>query len=180
MAARDLVVKFPKPVKKEKAKRWGVRRRPPREQVAFAHPKPSRPEKTKHGRRAREHGYMHFCHERGCELALDMDLQRILGISHDCAFEPIEFAHLHDRRRYAPGDIGAGLDRPTHLGIDGRPGGKLPWYVSRDYQGQHMIRMRLANRARMAWEALTDAQRDEWEKKAKVWRAARYPRGCAG
>ena len=115
---------------------------------------------------------MHFCHERGCELARDIDTQRLLGISHDCSFEPIEFAHLHDLRRYAPGDIGAGLDRTTHLGIDGKPGGKAPWYVALDKPGQSTIRMRLADRARRAWDALTDAQRADWERRAKEFLAS--------
>lgn len=127
---------------------------------------------TKHSRRPRENGYMHFCHERGCELALDVDTQRILQITHDCSFEPVEFAHLHDRRRYAPGDVGAGLDRTTHRGIDGKEGGKATWYVALDRRGQHLFRMRLANRARAAWDALSDEERAEWERKAEAWRAS--------
>jgi len=106
---------------------------------------------------------MAFCHHRGCELRGDAELQRVLGIRHDCE-GPIEFAHLHDRRRYAPGDIGAGLCRDAaHQGVDGKIGGKAVWYAAHDYSGQHTIRMRLANRARMAWDALTPAERERWE-----------------
>lgn len=118
---------------------------------------------------------MSFCHERGCELRGDAELQRIIGIRHDCD-GPVEFAHLHDRRRYAQGDIGAGLDRTVHRGIDGRVGGKASWYVVLEYEGQHMVRMRLANRARAAWDALTDDQRAEYERKAQAWRESRYSR----
>lgn len=130
------------------------------------------PGKTAHARREREFGFMMFCRERGCELALDHELQRLIGISHDCSFEPVEFAHLHDRRRYAPGDIGAGLCVTTHRGIDGRLGGKLPWYAALDHVGQHTFRMRLANRARAAWDALSDEERTDWERRAAEWRAS--------
>lgn len=153
----------PKPVRAPKKPRKPMRR---------TRMKPSA-RGTKHSRRAREYGFMAFCHARGCELALDFDTQRILGISHDCSFEPIEFAHLHDRRRYAPGDIGAGLDRTTHRGIDGKEGGKATWYVALDRRGQHLFRMRLANRARMAWDALTPAEREEWDRRARE----RFERG---
>lgn len=165
---------FPKPIRKPKAKRWGVSRRklkkpaPDPQAAKVAWPKPTRPAGTKHRRRAREFGFMAFCHDRGCELRGDAELQRILGIRHDCDDAPIEFAHLHDRRRYAPGDIGAGLDRTVHLGIDGKLGGKATWYVVLDYTGQNMVRMRLANRARAEWNALTPEQRAEWDRKAEA------------
>lgn len=152
--------KSPAPMRRSKPigrKSWGVKRKAGG---------------TAHGRRRREPGFVHFCHERGCELALDAELQHLLSVSHDCSFEPVEFAHLHDLRRYAPGDVGAGLCRPVHRGIDGKVGGKLPWYVALGYDGQHMIRMRLANRARAAWDALTDEQRAEWERKAAAWRSS--------
>lgn len=128
---------------------------------------------TKHSRRPRETGYMHFCHGRGCELALDVDTQKLLGISHDCSFEPVEFAHLATERRYAAGDVGAGLDRDTHQGIDGNKiGGKPPWYVKLGKFGQKLIRDRLANRARRAWDMLTAEEREEWEREAEAWRAS--------
>lgn len=126
---------------------------------------------TAHSRRPRNWGFMSFARERGCELRGDAELQRILGIRHDCE-GPIQFAHLSDKRRYDPaGDIGAGLCRDAaHQGIDGKIGGKAPWYVVLDYTGQHMARMRLANRARAAWDALTDAGRDGWEARAAAQR----------
>jgi len=175
-----------KPRKPLRARRWGISRRKqpsqakqairqtgldPSSYPAPAFAKPISPKGTKHRRRVREWGFMHFCHHRGCELRGDAELQRLLGIRHDCEGR-IEFAHLHDRRRHAPGDIGAGLDRAAHLGIDGKEGGKATWYVALDYTGQHMVRMRLANRARGSWDALTPEQRAEWDRRAEEQRLA--------
>ena len=120
---------------------------------------------------------MHFCHERGCELALDLDTQEILGIEHWCLVsDRLEFAHLSDMKRYDVGDVGAVLCWTIHKGIDGKEGGKAHWYVAIGKRNQSEIRMRLANRARAAWDALSDAQRAEWERRAKEflagWRAA--------
>jgi len=126
--------------------------------------------KSKHARREREHGYMHFCHARGCELALDAETQRGLGISHDCSFERLEFAHLSDKKRYDVGDVGACLDVALHRGIDGNKiGGKPPWYVALGRAGQLSLRMHLANRARAAWDALSGLERATWEAKAVVY-----------
>ena len=142
----------PKPLKRKaqlRAKRWGV----------------SRSDRgTAHSRRARERGYMSWCRNRGCELALDHETQAILGIEHLNCPGPVEFAHLHDRRRYAEGDVGAGLCRGVHRSIDGRIGGKATWYASLGKYGQHLIRMHLANRARRAWDALPEWERARWDR----------------
>ena len=164
----------PKPVRAEKPKRWGTRRQKKAapKTAGFAFPKPVKPEKTKHSRRPREWGFMMCSRSFGCELDKDKDLQRILGIKHVCE-GPIEFAHLSDLKRYDIGDIGAGLCKiGAHMAVDGKVGGKAFWYVKMDYTGQHMVRMRLANRARAAWDALTPEQREEWERRAAARRMA--------
>lgn len=167
-------VAFPKPVKREKPKRWGVRRRVagPRPSDALPFPKPRREEKTAHRRRSREWGFMAFCHARGCEMRLDTDTQRLLGITHICRGR-LEFSHLSDLKRYDVGDIGAALCWTIHRGIDGKEGGKAKWYVALSREGQRTIRMRLANRARAAWDALTDAEREHWEAIAAARKAGR-------
>lgn len=63
---------------------------------------------TAHGRRPREMGFMSFARDRGCELNMDRDTQRLFFISHVCVGER-QFAHLSDRRRYDAGDVGSGL-----------------------------------------------------------------------
>lgn len=163
------------------AKRWGVHRKlkksvPNPQAAKVAYPKPTREAKTKHGRRPREWGFMHFCHARGCELDLDRDLQHLLGIKHVCT-GPLEFAHLSDKKRYDIGDVGACLCRDAaHRGIDGKVGGKATWYVALGKRGQNLlVRMRLSNRARAAWDALTPAQRAEWDRKAAEQRGKRAP-----
>lgn len=126
---------------------------------------------TKHSRRPREWGFMSFARDRGCELNLDRDTQRILEIVHVCE-GPREFAHLSDKKRYDVGDIGAGFCRSAHQGFAGKIGGKAPWYAAMDRESQRFIRARLANRARRAWDTLTDEERAEWERKTEVWRAS--------
>jgi hypothetical protein len=129
---------------------------------------------TAHSRRPREWGFMAFCHARGCELFLDLDTQKILGVRHMCPrYDPLEFAHLSALKRYDVGDVGACLCRTVHRGIDGKEGGKAVWYVALGREGQHTIRMRLANRARAAWDALSPAQRQEWEDRAAEQRKRR-------
>lgn len=164
--------KFPKPAKRPPKSRQPIRRSTSIERKSWGVKRKAGG--TAHSRRTRELGFMMFCRGRGCELARDVDLQRVLGISHDCSFERVEFAHLSDLKRYDPaGDIGAGLCHNLHSGLDGnRIGGKPAWYVAMDRQGQHNIRMRLANRARMAWEALSAEERAEWDRKAEAWRAS--------
>ncbi len=120
---------------------------------------------------------MAFCHARGCEMKLDADLQRLLGIEHRRCRGRREFAHLSDRKRYDVGDVGACLCEQIHKGIDGREGGKSWWYVELDWTGQNMVRMRLANRARAAWDALSPEERAGWEERAAAervsWRGRR-------
>lgn len=125
---------------------------------------------TKHSRRPRELGFMAFCHARGCELCLDRDLRGLIEFP-GCSGR-LEFAHLSERRRYDVGDIGACLHQSTHRGIDGKEGGKALWYVALDRSGQKLVRMRLANRARRAWDELAPNQRAEWDRVA----ADRFPR----
>lgn len=127
------------------------------------------PSKTKHARRPREWGFMAFCHWRGCELALDLDSQAILDVVHLCDGR-LEFAHLSDRKRYDVGDVGACLCKRAHVGFDGRIGGKDPAYVALSREGQRTIRMRLANRARRAYEALSDAERARFKETAAARR----------
>jgi hypothetical protein len=155
---------MPKAPRRPKAPRKPLRRtpmapgRPPARGGALKRSR-MRPGKrgTKHSRRPRELGFMHFCHDRGCELCLDRDMQELIGIFCPCS-GPIEFAHLSDKKRYDVGDIGACLHQWVHRGIDGN----APWYVELERSGQHMFRMRLANRARRDWDALTPVQRADW------------------
>lgn len=126
---------------------------------------------TKHSRRPREWGFMSFARDRGCELNMDRDTQRLFFNGHICE-GPREFAHLGDRRRYETGDVGAGLCRAAHRGFDGKIGGKSPWYAVLERSTQSMVRMRLANRARRAWDMLEPEEREVWERKAEAWRAS--------
>lgn len=126
---------------------------------------------TKHSRRPREWGFMSFARDRGCELNLDRDLQRIMDLQHVCQGER-QFAHLSDKRRYDAGDVGAGLCESAHRGFDGKAGGKAPWYATLDRESQRFVRTRLANRTRRAWDALSDKERAEWERKAEAWRVS--------
>ena len=156
-------VAFPKPVKVKK----------PRKPLQRSRMRPSK-RGTKHGRRPREAGFMAFCHDRGCELCLDTHLHEVLGIV--CLREgPLEFAHLSDLKRYDVGDIGACLHQAIHRGIDGKEGGKAPWYVALEKSGQHLFRMRLANRARAAWDRLLPSQQIGWDMKAAAQRSAARP-----
>ena len=116
---------------------------------------------------------MAFCHARGCEMALDPALQGMLGISHTRCTGAREFAHLSDKKRYDKGDVGACLCKLIHGSFDGRVGGKPTWYTSLEKYGQHLVRMRLANRARAAWDALTDEQRARWDELAASRRGRR-------
>lgn len=127
------------------------------------------PSKTKHARRPREMGFMHFCHWRGCELQRDIDTQQLLGVIHACKGR-LEFAHLSDRKRYDVGDVGACLCERAHKGFDGKVGGKDPAYAALSREGQRTIRLRLANRARRAWEALSDAERARFKETAAARR----------
>lgn len=141
--------------------------------ASLAFPRPQKKLGTKHSRRPRELGYMAFCKDRGCELALERDSGTLFGVSHRCwgfrvARVVVEFAHLGYRRRYDTGDIGAGLCSEVHHGIDGREGGKAPWYVALGRRGQELLRMHLSNRARRAWNALTPRERDAWDERAKA------------
>jgi hypothetical protein len=179
----------PKPRKPLRAKRWGIAqrrskiiptlatdgKRSKRRKIipnlipAPAFPKPDRKAGTAHRRRPREWGFMHFCHARGCELCLDADTRKLLDPPPTCS-GPLEFAHLSDKKRYDVGDVGACLHQTTHRGIDGKEGGKAVWYVALERHGQHFIRMRLANRARAAWDALSPEQREDWERRAAAQR----------
>ena len=111
---------------------------------------------------------MAFCHARGCELCLDAELRGDIPV---CTGR-LEFAHLSDQKRYDVGDVGACLHRSIHLGIDGKEGGKASWYVARDRDEQRSFRMRLADRARAAWNALPPEERAEWDARG----AARWAR----
>lgn len=151
----------PKPVKREKAAPSGMKRGSPLKANRWGVSRSARG--TAHSRRPREWGFMAFCHDRGCELRRDVDTQNLLGLVHVCK-GPVQFAHLSDLKRYDVGDKGSGLCRDAaHQGIDGMVGGKAPWYVALGKDGQKLIRDRLANRARRAWEAFTDEQRAAWE-----------------
>ena len=155
----------PKPTKRPPKPRKPLRRGKP---IARSRMRPSK-RGTRHSRRPREWGFMAFCHARGCELCLDVDLQKLIGIVF-LRVGPLEFAHLSDRKRYDVGDVGACLHQAIHRGIDGKEGGKAPWYVALERSGQNLFRMRLANRARAAWDRLTPEQRAEWDAKAAAQR----------
>jgi hypothetical protein len=154
------------------ARRIGRKVAGPRPSDVLPFPKPRREKKTKHGRRPREHEFMAFCHARGCEMKRDTELQRVLGISHRRCRGRLEFAHLSDLKRYDVGDVGACLCEEIHEAIDGETGGKGWWYAPLDWTAQHTVRMRLANGARRAWDALTQAERDAWEERAAAEKAA--------
>lgn len=157
----------PKARRPLRAKHWGTRpvrklRKNPTAGLAFPKPEPKRG--TAHARRPREMGFMAFCHARGCELCLDPDMRKVVEIPR-CSGR-LEFAHLSDKKRYDVGDVGACLHWSVHKGVDGKTGGKGPWYVALGRSGQHLFRMRLANRARSAWDALTPEQRADWDARA--------------
>ena len=155
----------PKPIRRPPKAPKPLRRGKP---IARSHMRKSK-RGTKHSRRPREFGFISFCHARGCELCLDADLQKLISVF--CPRSgPVEFAHLSNRRRYDTGDIGACLHQWIHRGIDGKEGGKAPWYVALERSGQNLFRMRLANRARAAWERLTPEQRAEWDRRAAAQR----------
>lgn len=137
-----------------RAKRWGVQRKA---------------RGTAHSRRPRELGFMAYAKFwRGCELRRDAEAQRMLGIVHLVCDGSVEFAHLHDRKRYAKGDVGAGLcKRGAHTGIDGRVGGKMPEYVALGRDGQKALRDRLSNGARAGWNALPPETRAWWDRWAR-------------
>lgn len=159
--------KFPKPFKKPTSRPKGGGAR---SALRGTWMRPSK-RGTKHSRREREWGFMAFCHARGCELCLDADLRALLVVPPQCS-GLLEFAHLSDKKRYDVGDIGACLHQSIHRGIDGKLGGKATWYVALERSGQHLIRTRLANRARRAWDELTTDQRADWDRLAAEQRRA--------
>lgn len=182
----------PKPVRKEKPRRpLRARRRPRAEtaarasrraaKAALALPPPVAPRGTKHARRPRERGRMLFYSRLWCmlrDIALTGNVEpRLIGVATDCGKGPfwsgIEVAHLGDRGatgtggwRRAPDDKTAPLCRKHHKAIDGKEGGKAPWYVALGREGHRELRAKLIRFAGYYWDALTDDGRAHWETQA--------------
>lgn len=177
----------PKPVKREK-ERKPLRRGKPigpatfeearaqrRDLQARRRAKPAR--KTKHARRDRELGRMLFYSTLWCILR---DMARSGNIEPsriDAAMAcdgPIEVAHLGPRagwRRCGDGKT-APLCRKHHREIDGKIGGRGPWFVSLGRERQLEIREKLTDFADNYWRMLTPAEQQGWDDKAVAQRAA--------
>jgi len=85
----------------------------------------------------------------------------------------IEVAHIGDRGatgtggwRRAPDDKTAPLCRKHHKAIDGKEGGKAPWYVALGRDGQRELRAKLVRFASYYWDGLTDDGRAHWDVRA--------------
>lgn len=164
---------FPKPVKKVKASPKPIPRSWMRKSARG----------TKHSRREREFGRMAFYSSLWCMLR---DLARggsipPANVSAAMACDgPIEVAHLGDRGatgtggwRRAPDATTAPLCRHHHRGIDGKVGGKAPWYVALGREGQSELRGLLVLFSSNYWDGLTPAGRAEWDANAERQRKER-------
>jgi hypothetical protein len=167
----------PRPKKPSKPLRSRRRRRPRVEQVQQAFPKPTRPEGTKHRRRAREFGRMAFYAHLWCML---LDLARG-GNAEPRHMEawlacegPIEVAHLGARAgwRRCSDDQTAPLCRKHHRQIDGKVGGRARWFVELGREGQREVREKLIRFAGYYWDGLTPEGRGEWDRRAAAERDA--------
>jgi hypothetical protein len=139
-------------------------------------PKPARRPGTKHSRRPRERGRMKFYSQLWCllrDLANNGNLQPHLVDAGLACRGPIEVAHLGDRGatgtggwRRAPDRATAPLCRKHHRAIDGKVGGKAPWYVALGRHGQQELRAKLVQFAGFYWDGLNDEGRAAWERRA--------------
>lgn len=169
-------------------KRWGTSRRvdgkralklPESFQPKF--PKPVSPKGTKHRRRPRELGRMLFYSGLWCmlrRLARNGNIPPANVAIIMSYGGPIEVAHLGDRGatgsggwRRAPDRLTAPLSRDAHRAIDGKVGGKAPWYVALGREGQRELRRLLVLFADNYWQMLTPEGRAEWDRKAAAERA---------
>lgn len=189
---------FPKPVRKEKPRKWfGPRRRTRAEtaarasrkqaKAALALPPPVSPKGTKHSRRPRDLGRMLFYSQLWCMLR---DLSRggniephLMKAAEDCGrgsyWGGLEVAHLGDRGatgtggwRRAPDDKTAPLCRKHHKAIDGKEGGKARWYVAMGRLEQQELRAKLVRFAGYYWDGLSDHGRAHWNELAAAQRRA--------
>ena len=159
----------PKPTKRPPKPRQPLRRGKPLERSWMR----KGAKKTKHARRAREFGRMAFYSSLWCMLR---DISRagrlptpINEVTQACE-GPIEVAHLGDRGatgtggwRRAPDAKTAPLCRHHHRSIDGRVGGKAPWYVALGREGQRELRADLVLFADLYWQGLTEEGRAHWD-----------------
>lgn len=170
---------FPKPVRKEKPKRWGSRRRrrPPNKTAALAFPRPETPARTKHGRRPRERGRMLFYATLWCMLR-DMGQggniePHLLTAALACEGE-VQVAHLGERGgrgtggwRRAPDAKSAPLCRKHHDELDGRAGRRArKWFVDMGRVGQQHMKNQLVFFAGAYWNNLAPDQQETWNARA--------------
>jgi hypothetical protein len=146
-------VKEPKPLR---AKRWGV----------------SKSKRgTAHGRRERQWGRMMYYKTLPCDMRTTFALVfpfEFEGSRPGVCFGCIEVAHLGERAgwRRCPDRQTGPLCQRHHRDIDGRIGGRAPWYVALGREGQRALRGRLVARADLRWSTLTGNQRADWEARA--------------
>jgi hypothetical protein len=145
-----------------------------------AYPKPAQEKGTKHSRRVREWGRMAYERSLGCGVALAFMLEfRSDGLSFltpgPCS-GGLQYMHLHlgknAGRRRAPDDSGACGCEKHHQDIDGRIGGKAPWYVAFGFDGQQRLKLRLVTRQRVTWDALGPVEQARWDNYAEANRSA--------
>jgi hypothetical protein len=86
---------------------------------------------------------------------------------------PIEVAHLGARAGWRRGKDSetAPLCRQHHRDIDGRVGGRAPWYVALGRDSQRDVREKLVAMAAAYWDYLSDSGRASWDARAAAQRA---------
>lgn len=144
-----------------------------------AYPKPEAKRGTKHARRVREWGRMAFARWRGCDVRSafveEFGFFADGGVPTPCS-DGLQYMHLHlgknAGRRRAPDHSGACGCVTHHQGIDGKIGGKAPWYVALGFDGQQRLKLRLVTRQREAWDALGPVEQARWDILAEADREA--------
>jgi hypothetical protein len=150
---------FPKPVKR-------VKDRKPLKRSRMKASKRG----TAHSRRPREWGRLAYYKTLPCDMFASCVAQfpDALVMFWGACLGRTEVAHLGDRAgwRRCPDSETAPLCRHHHQDIDGRIGGRAPWYVALGREGQRALRERLVARADLRWSTLTTNQRQDWNARA--------------
>lgn len=83
---------------------------------------------------------------------------------------PVQVMHLreHASQKRAPDYRTAPGCKHHHQDIDGKVGGRGPWYVALGREGQRALRDRLVARANLRWLMLTGNQRADWDARSRL------------